>query len=59
MCEYYLNTYYKDVEGQEQGPIESRYFIGFFILSVQFLSQAKIINKKLTVNKHQTSNIDI
>ncbi len=25
------------VEGQEHGPIESRYFSGFFILSVQVL----------------------
>jgi hypothetical protein len=25
------------VEGQEDGPIESRYFSGFFILSVQVL----------------------
>jgi hypothetical protein len=27
----------KIVEGQEHGPIESRYFSGFFVLSVQVL----------------------
>ena len=26
-----------DVEGQEHNPIESRYFSGFFVLSVQVL----------------------
>ncbi|GIP00604.1 hypothetical protein J14TS5_56890 [Paenibacillus lautus] len=31
-------TLYKNiVEGQEHGPIESRYFSGFFVLSVQVL----------------------